>query len=205
MLGEKKGTQKRQLKDVSPLLPGERQKDESFAIHESQIKSAEEMLGKIERAIKIDSFERFQFVIMVPDLNTLRSQTVERLEEMVEYVRDKLTGDDAARKSFGSHVVARTLVFKASGKSPHDRNAALGVHRRILTNPKTLFLVVVDEAHAWAGSAGLSAFDLFVNGPFLPDQPERSQVVRRAENTVTLFVSATPYSLQTRNSQVRQR
>jgi len=44
--------------------------------------------------------------------------------------------------------------------------------------------------------------DVFVNGPFLPEKPELSQVVRRAKNAITLFVSATPYNLQTRNAQV---
>lgn len=62
--------------------------------------------------------------------------------------------------------------------------------RDIEANPNTLFLVVHDEAHYEATKEG--GADLFVNNP----------IVRESVNVVTLFVSATPYNLLTRDSQI---
>ena len=72
----------------------------------------------------------------------------------------------------------------------------------ILANPKTLFLFVHDEAHwyatankegaapgAWQEATGA---DMWIN----------DDVIRLQLNVVTLFVSATPYNLLTRRSQV---
>ena len=70
-------------------------------------------------------FRRFYFYIMVPDRETLRNQTVSRVNAMVEHMRKVLAdetigdgtfgGDDkAAMRRFVEGVVAKELVFKVS-------------------------------------------------------------------------------------------
>ena len=124
---------------------------------------------------------------------------MERVKRMVAFVGSQLHAgsEAAAADSFISRVVAEATVFKSTEKSTHDPKLAYELHRRIRANKDTLFLLIVDEAHSWSGVAGKSAYDKFVNGPFDADGP-----MRLAENAITLFVSATPYNLQTGNSQV---
>ena len=173
-----------------------------FDFHKSQKSSAQAMLEKIDRSVAgldLNQYDRFEFVIMVPNLDTLRSQTTERVKGMVECLRGHA---NPAAESFANRVVAEGVVFKADLSSEKVVNK---LRFRIRNQPRTLFLLIVDEAHAWAGKAGESAFDLFVNGPFPKERSgavKNNQIVRRSANAITLFVSATPYSLQTTLSQV---
>jgi len=171
------------------------------------------MLDKINKMLRETQaqkkYTRFEFRIMVPNLDTLQSQTFERLERMIEFLRTTAfaTGSDreekeAAKSFVGCVTNPDMIVFKADLSSRSERFVK-ELHRRILTEKETLFLLIVDEAHSWAGKAEKSAFDLFVNGPFNKRQDWHNQVVRRAENAITLFVSATPHSLQTSCSQVK--
>jgi hypothetical protein len=62
--------------------------------------------------------------------------------------------------------------------------------QRVTDRPKTLFLIIQDEAHAGPTKGGQA--DKFINDEY----------IRNAKNVVTLFVSATPFNLLSRQSQI---
>ena len=149
-----------------------------------QIKSAFESMGKPKMS---DSYDSVEFWIMLPELFSIYEQTIIRVNEFLDAYRTEHPGFQAGRE-------AKDIVFRASlGKdslSAHAAGKLKEIQRRIKSSKHTLFVIIHDEAH-WAATLGGGADQCINNG-----------TVRLSENVVTLFVSATPYSLVTSKSQV---
>ena len=163
-----------------------------FEVHPSQKATAEAVLSKMQSLLtEADPpYERFRFYVLVPNRETLRNQTLDRVAGMVKYVAEKC-GGGAAALDFAT-LSPSEIVFKVMDdtKNLKQDNAKMArmLSKRAAGNKKLLSLLIVDEAHSWLGPA----FDKFVN----------DKKVREATNIVTLFVSATPYNLQTCKSQI---
>ena len=183
----------------SPPLAGE---DDDEVVYPAQETCAKQLFEKVEKALLLtgasaqslkDKFDKFELRIQVANLNTLHDQTVDRLKKYIRHHRTKVPG------FFGRHVqliedaeeecLTGGLVQKNNFSDEQLRKREK-LMEDVTNNPETLFLVVHDEAHYEATNGG--AADGLIN----------HDVLRYAQNVVTLFVSATPYNLVTQDSQV---
>jgi hypothetical protein len=130
-------------------------------------------------------FERFSFFIMLPMFNTLQAQTEGRLREFLNHFQAKF--GDAFFPEFAGGDAIQTRIFKASKTS---KTAFNRMKREIQEDEKRLVLFIHDEAHYAVTKRGA------VND-FLNDRD-----IRDAPNVLQLLVSATPYLLQTGDSQI---
>ena len=186
-----------------PQARGEQDDNDQEVVYPAQEKRAQELFEKIQErlggATGLEEFDKFELRIQVPNLNTLYEQTVDRLEKYIRHHRKQ----PSRPNFFGRHVrvgvneagdeveecLTRGLVQK-NNKSRAQTEKRGKLMKDIGDNPKTLFLVVHDEAHYEATKGG--AADMLIN----------DEILRNAPNVVTLFVSATPYNLVTEDSQV---
>ena len=159
------------------------------SIHPPQKLVAGQLYEAMEKAMEnsqqdLSKFDKFEFRILVPNLNTLFNQTATRLEEFVKE-RQARNGKSFFRRCTN----AEDLVYKTNKSDPE-----LKKRERLLdeieANKTTLFLIVRDEAHYEATRDG--AADKFINDVRL----------RCAKNVLCLSVSATPYNLLTHASQI---
>jgi hypothetical protein len=130
-------------------------------------------------------FERFSFFIMLPMFNTLQAQTEGRLRQFLNHFRAQV-GDEFFPELAGGDAI-QTRIFKASKTS---ENTVKRMKREIQEDEKRLVLFIHDEAH-YAVTARGAVHD-FLN----------HHDIREAPNVVQLLVSATPYLLQTGDSQI---
>ena len=109
-----------------------------------------------------------------------------------EFLRD--LHEDAANSQVESHVIRnqggrKTIGAKVAKGSEEDKIEKL--KQRIKSEPETLFFIVIDECH-YAPVKG-NVVDRLIN----------DQMISNAANIILLQVSATPYSLVTKNSRIR--
>ena len=102
--------------------------------------------------------------------------------------------EDAANSQVESHVIRnqggrKTIGAKVAKGSEEDKIEKL--KQRIKSEPETLFFIVIDECH-YAPVKG-NVVDRLIN----------DQMISNAANIIQLQVSATPYSLVTKNSRIR--
>ena len=162
-----------------------------------QSQVAEQCFARIQRQVaagnigschSLDDFEQFHFVVQVPDLNNLFNQTVDRLRGFFSDYQRRHSKDFFADPEHGDGASAASFVYKPSENGAEERARAL--RARIEAEPRTLFLFIHDEAHWQATRDGTAG------------QIINHDVLRLSRNVLTLFVSATPYNLQTQSSQV---
>ena len=163
-------------------------------IHPKQMEVAEGILAKIQAKIETGSFTQFVFAIQVPDLNSLCRQTIRRLDEFIFAIQEN--GPDGPEPRFFPRVGAGELVYKPGGAGAEADLEQW--KRRIVDEPKTLFLFIHDEAHYQATLPNSeSGWKSGAANKWINDD-----VIRLEKNVATLFVSATPYNLLSKNSQV---
>jgi hypothetical protein len=181
---------------------------ETAMIHNGQKREAEGFMAKIVAAIEksgksLDFYDRFELLIQNPNLNSLYNQNVSRLKSFILHYQKEMNprffqkhmsptynGDCESEQLMANIeglVNTNHKSSKPESKCNKLREEWIG---KIKRNPRTLFLVVHDEAHYEATKDG--GADKFVN----------HDVVRTSTNVVTLFVSATPYNLLTADSQI---
>ena len=173
---------------------------EIHGTYEKQCEVAHRLLNKIKMAIGMhdessnpQKFKDFELYILVPSLSSLYNQNVNRLNEFVEHVRQKKND----LKDYGSFLCGmggEGRVFKSTdGKAENDKHSEMEC--RIKKEKDTLLLIIRDEAHYEATrneAKGKQPVDKFIN----------SETVLTPPNVVTLLVSATPYSLVSKNSRI---
>jgi hypothetical protein len=144
----------------------------------------------------LEQFEGgFEFYIQLPNLISLFNQTEQRLVEFVKECQSNHPDKDFFRM-FGewdseSEFVRGSLkLLYRSCQGLQERQSFDTMKQRIKDRPKALFLIILDEAHAGPTKDGQA--DKFINDDY----------IRNAKNVVTLFVSATPFNLLSRQSQV---
>jgi hypothetical protein len=184
-------------------LPNKRNMTEMQTVpmstHEPQRKVAQQLYDKIIKTMKEAHFNDFQLFILVPNLNSLYNQTVNRLENFIQEMRQ--------RDQYGAFLAGRDAagrVFKA-GLSDSNRTTHSILEQTIKEQPETLFLIIHDEAHYEATRDPRNqekatrdpenrekAVNLYMNSKTVLDSP----------NVLTLLVSATPYNLVSSNSRI---
>jgi hypothetical protein len=190
-------------KEEDVQLPDKRDPTEMptvpMSTHAPQRKVAHELYDKIIATMNEANFTDFQLFILVPNLNSLYNQTVNRLENFIQELRQQdqyrafLAGRDAAGR-----------VFKA-GLGDANRTTHSILEQTIKEQPETLFLIIHDEAHYEAtrdpGNQQKATRD--------PENREKavnlymnSKTVLDSTNVITLLVSATPYNLVSSNSRI---
>ena len=163
-------------------------------VYPKQSQVAEQCFERIQQQVaagnigSLDDFEQFDFVVQVPDLNNLFNQTVDRLRGFFSDYQRRHSKDFFADPEHGDGASAASFVYKPSENGAEERARAL--RARIEAEPRTLFLFIHDEAHWQATRDGTAG------------QIINHDVLRLSRNVLTLFVSATPYNLQTQSSQV---
>ena len=178
--------------------------EESTRIHPGQVSEAEELFSTIINAIEssgasLESYDRFELLIQNPNLVSLYNQNVSRLESFILHYQDRMnprfferhtTTVDVDGESQRRTVTTDEMVNSNNSRGTSIANKCKRWISAIEHNPRTLFLVVHDEAHYEATAGG--GADRFIN----------DDVVRTSPNVITLFVSATPYNLLTTDSQI---
>ena len=164
---------------------------------------AKQLLEKIDTASKnggrpLETFENFAFFLQVPSMNSLYNQTVDWLEEFFRSyaIHAKATVPerrffDAAQQGLRAEQLVHKNVSSAEntawlGAAGNDS----GILHRVQREPKTLFLFIHDEAH-WESTKGGVA-----------DKHVNDEILRTSSNVFYLAVSATPFNLVTKDSQI---
>eukprot|EP01043_Picozoa_sp_COSAG02_P048824 COSAG02_NODE_4840_length_4918_cov_35.030712_1_plen_1132_part_10 len=148
------------------------------------------------------AFSRLAFYIFLPKPNSLAKQTVVRLAPfLAEYSR--YIGDDSffadvqrdLKDASGKATSDSRFIIRPSAGGEDQAAKVKALQNEIQNNPDTLFLIIQDEAHYDMTATG--EFSKIVNGQELREPAN--------VNVLTLFVSATPYCIFTRNSQIPAR
>ncbi|KJE90248.1 hypothetical protein CAOG_009446 [Capsaspora owczarzaki ATCC 30864] len=167
-----------------------------------QLEVANRLFARIQEVVDLGKFTSFEFVVMVPNLLSLYSQTLERLEKAFPTPAGKV----------------RQSIFRAN-ESPDQKTVFEQFRERVLNvdNQKTLFLFLQDEAH-WAATAPVSR--MRSQGQAAQEQATGTEATGTEEsggaagnylndadmcaapNLIQLLVTATPYNLVTRKSRI---
>lgn len=165
--------------------------------HKSQRVAGKQLCMRIKDLFsdfELEEFNDVKFMLQLPNSNHLFNQSVRRLQGLL--------GSEELKKLLLSPEVRGSKLgdFCSAGEIPNmvNKNNTADVQKTrsdtwvkaVKENPRTLFLLVLDEAHYEATQNG--AVDQFIN------QGE----IRNAKNVVTVFVSATPYNALTKSSQI---
>ena len=189
--------------------------DTGGVVHGSQREVAEQILDVMERFSGDGSeylsqcgFTDLAWYIQLPKMNSLYQQTGDRVAAflqtyarslpdffpgMIEAAAAAAATAAAADKRADKNSWLDPYLIKASGDSEDTRSRIENLKERIRNEPHTLFLIIQDEAH-YEMVKGKAA-DLFTN----------SDEIRLSKNVRTLYVSATPYTIFTKQSQVPAR
>jgi hypothetical protein len=155
-------------------------------IHDKQCEVAARLLATIRKELKDNTFSDFDVCVLVPDLNSLEGQTLDRLSK---FIRQRMQTESSflGGRLEGGRVFKAMFANKSLKILPQEMEEFL---QKIQTNTRVLYLLVHDEAHYHATPKG--AVDAFLN----------DRRVLSAPNVVTLLVSATPYNLVTKDSRI---
>jgi hypothetical protein len=156
----------------------------NYATHEE---FAEKLFAKMKAALmrmnQENVFTNFAFHIQVPEMINLRDQTIKRL---AEFISEKNT--NLAASFFPGADPSQFVCMNQ--KTPTAEKQFSKLVERVNNEPNTLFLLVHDEAHWQATCDG--AADTHMN----------QDALRLAPNVLHLSVTATPYNLLTKQSQI---
>jgi hypothetical protein len=206
---------------TEPELGNTKSAERGPAVHLKQAEVAEKLFSKIMAQLgpALDDFTKVVPIVLVPNLLSLFEQTVARMDEFFADYRagrhsllqgGQLRPQHAFYPNFGANggrSVRNELVIKPDQKNKilqgADENSVLSKWiQRIKSEQKTLFFFVHDEAH-WAATVTKREDDSWVSGG--TDAWVNDEVVRTNKNVITLFVSATPYNLLTKSSQIPEK
>ena len=146
--------------------------------------------GSGGRGTLSETYESFDVTLCMPMINSLHAQTTLRLQRFLRARAEELLPDNeglaAQYLALAEDPSQHVLKLGTAAASQAFRQ----LEQRAMHSPKTLFLVVHDEAHHSA-TRDQASFELVC-----------SRRLRELPNVRVLFVSATPYNLLTANSQV---
>jgi hypothetical protein len=151
-------------------------------IRPKQCEVARRLFEKMKKTLKDNKFSDFEVLILVPNLNSLYSQTISRLRAFIDQQLHSKPSFLGGRRDAGR-------VFKANLKGEPGK-LIREVEERIKKKTDVLFLLIHDECHYEATPTG--APNAFLN----------NDTVLKAENVLMLLVSATPYNLVTLDSRI---
>lgn len=163
-------------------------------VHATQVRVAQSLFGKMQASsCLVDAkYDGFGFFFILPALNTLQRQTIDRVLQFLDDYNIPLPRSARAGVEQMSREERVTrLIFKTGMSDPNDQELdrfRAFVDSEVKAQPRTLFLCIHDEAHWGASRQGLAAQYL--------------ELCEACPNVLTLQVSGTPYNLQTRNSRV---
>ncbi|XP_068230443.1 uncharacterized protein [Palaemon carinicauda] len=168
------------------------------AYYPPQICLANDIVDRIEAIYDhyhgktLSHFDRFDFRIYTVNINMLEDQTWMRLsrKESGCFPASYYKGSDKKARE-----AARNKVFKYNSKTLSDHNK---FEEEVFNNPKTLFLIIADEAH-WGATTADKPHSLLINEWSRKDEHGKSVY----SNVILLLVTATPYNLLTENSRLR--
>lgn len=156
---------------------------------------------------KICDFTKFEWYILMPYYRSLSDQMVARVKDWISTVRSKGKTNDMdfshfmkniqpndSRSYIHDHIIRMGTGAKDQGgktKSKNENEKFKDMIRKITKNSRTLYIVVVDEAHF--GINEDSEFSSFFN------QPNFDKIFA---NVIVLQVSATPYTMVTQYSRI---
>jgi len=138
------------------------------------------------RNINLSNYEYFDFYLIAPKFISLEIQTLERLKNFIRKAPDAKFLENY---KYDSKEIDKHLLRNASGGALEKQFNKL-INRMKAEKDRTIFFVVHDEAH-YAPVRGSFA-DKLINDPY----------IQNAENVILLQVTATPYSLITKNSRI---
>jgi hypothetical protein len=154
-------------------------------VHPPQEEKAQELFEKIEARLQslespkpLDAFTDMKFLLHVPNLNSLYNQTCVRLCQFQK-----------------SRPLLPKISIVKNNNGEAEKKVKNGFIRSVSEHPKTLHLLVRDECHFEATHDGAAAE--FLNYENIRNPPHC--------NVVTVFVSATPYNMVSRDSQIPEK
>ena len=127
---------------------------EIHGTYAKQCEVAHRLLDKIKTAIEkhyegsnSKKIKDFELYILVPSLSSLYNQTVNRLNEFVEHIRQtKSDGKNHGSEAFLCGVDGEGRVFKSTdGRAENENHSQM--ERRIKDEKDTLFSILHYEAH----------------------------------------------------------
>ena len=165
-------------------------------VHPKQQEVADRLFAAMGRQVSLcdeagaPRFRDVALYIVCPNINSLCSQTVDRLTRFVAWCRAEvpkhgIAGDFMPSLGPELETVEDHVIKLHCKRGSADEARFQQLRKRIRSEPATLFLVVQDEAHHSATFSG--AAHMFSN----------NATVRASPNVAILRVSATPYNLQT--------
>jgi hypothetical protein len=170
----------------------------SHKAYEKQCEVAGRLFEKMQTEIKSGGFTNFELFILVPNLNSLYKQTVNRLDNFILETRKvqgdaKTAGDSKDHRAFLAGPGSAARVFKSNLRAQTNKDIHASMEQRIQQEKDTLFLLIHDEAHYEATRTDKdNAVNTFIN----------SKTVLDSSNVLTLLVSATPYNLVSLNTRI---
>uniref|UniRef100_A0A4W3I601 Growth regulating estrogen receptor binding 1 n=1 Tax=Callorhinchus milii TaxID=7868 RepID=A0A4W3I601_CALMI len=167
-------------------------------IHPIQLAVARKLLSHIcaiadssTQNLDLGSFEKVDFLILVPPSEVTYQQTVLRVRQSGILVELGLEAESAV-----SHCAER-YVMKLTSEAQRKFDA---FRQRALQNPYTLFILIHDHAH-WDLTSG-AALPQSEASLGLADRILNCKDMKEALNVLTLHVTSFPFSLQTQQTHI---
>ncbi|XP_007895260.2 protein GREB1 [Callorhinchus milii] len=171
---------------------------EESQIHPIQLAVARKLLSHIcaiadssTQNLDLGSFEKVDFLILVPPSEVTYQQTVLRVRQSGILVELGLEAESAV-----SHCAER-YVMKLTSEAQRKFDA---FRQRALQNPYTLFILIHDHAH-WDLTSG-EALPQSEASLGLADRILNCKDMKEALNVLTLHVTSFPFSLQTQQTHI---
>ena len=190
----------RNLRELREGVRAEAGPIDEAEIYPPQKEVAGRLFSRMSAVKPLGEFDSLAFYVISPCFNSLHKQTTDRLADFAE--AQARTEVDGPAKEWWAMLAtnAETFSFKAypGGRDLPKWQAMVS---RIESEPRTLFIVAIDECH-WATTSSGQPSDNSDGGAldkFINDEHVRNP---RSGNVLRLFVSATPYNLQTKFSQI---
>ena len=159
----------------------------------------------IKNSNQISKYTKMDLFVLVPSFLSLEEQNLDRVSQFIELVRRNSNSNDVNHENFMEHTYPNEFrsyvndhIIKLGtsaedcgdnhgGRKKNDKQKFNHMIRRINTEKDTLFQIIVDEAHY--GITPKSDFNAYFNK-------------FQQENVIIIMVTATPYSLLTKNSRI---
>ncbi|XP_048453070.1 protein GREB1 [Rhincodon typus] len=167
-------------------------------IHPVQLAVARKLLSHVcaiadssTQNLDLGSFEKVDFLILVPPSEVAYQQTVLHVRQSGILVELGLEGECTANQCADQYVMK--LTTEAQGKFE-------AFQQRALKNPYTLFILIHDHAHWDLTSGGtFSQSEPFLG---LADRIVNCKEMKEALNVLTLQVTSFPFALQTQQTYI---
>eukprot|EP01047_Picozoa_sp_COSAG01_P029643 COSAG01_NODE_2039_length_8573_cov_13.642672_1_plen_2500_part_00 len=200
----------KQLEDTdSEEWSSDSQQPTKPVVYTRQEDIAMNLFAKISAALQdkgtpLSSFDDFAFYVQVPNMVNLFSQTVERLRKFVKEYQSKMAGQKKFfcglfPENVNEQIEPENVMCVCSNiTSAANKSKFESIRTRVKNERRTLFAFIHDEVHWEAtkttanGKRGAGAADRFMNDDEL----------RLAHNAVHISISASPYNVVTKSSQI---